>query len=526
MSILEVHNVSIRYMTGDFKNIGLKEYVMRKLKNNYHASEFWADQDITFSLEKEEMLGIIGGNGAGKSTLLKVVSGIMEPTKGKVIRRGKIAALLNLGSGFDGDLTVKENVYLRGAMLGYTRKFMDETYDQIIEFAELEEFQDRLFRQLSSGMRARLAFSIASFVQPDILILDEVLSVGDGAFRKKSAAKMREVIGRGATTILVSHSLGMVRELCNKVLWIERGRQIAFGDTEIICSFYQQYLDKKITLEHAKEELGRLTCHYDYLIVGAGLFGCTFAREAADRGKKCLVIDGRQQLGGNLYCENVDGITVHKYGTHIFHTDDEEIWDYINRYAKFVTVDGGFVPVGGYNGLIEGLLKGIPAVTGLGYRHLIKVYPDIADKIIYTGGIDDFFEYSLGHLEYDSLKIELKTLNQEYFQDKAVVIPEENDAYHKGCTRIIEYKHFLREKSKATVVAWEYPQKWIPGRLSCKPVGGEKNEKLLAQYQDLARGYPNVIFGGRLGSYKGYTMSEAIAAALKLAVKEMDQPKT
>ena len=192
ISILEVHDVSIRYMTGDFKEIGIKEYMMRRLTHNYKVVEFWADRDITFSLEEGDMLGIIGTNGAGKSTLLKEISGIMEPTEGWVKRRGNIAALLELGSGFDGDLTVRENTYLRGAMLGYTRSFMNETYDQIIDFAELKEFEERPFKQLSSGMKSRLAFSIASLVQPDILILDEVLSVGDGAFRKKSETKMRK----------------------------------------------------------------------------------------------------------------------------------------------------------------------------------------------------------------------------------------------------------------------------------------------------------------------------------------------
>lgn len=246
MSILEVSNVSIRYMTGDFKSIGLKEYVMRRLKNNYRVVEFWADKDITFSLEKGDMLGIIGTNGAGKSTLLKAVSGIMEPTKGHVKRQGTIAALLELASGFDGDLTVRENTYLRGAMLGYTRRFMDETYDQIIEFAELKEFEDRPFKQLSSGMKSRLAFSIASLVQPDILILDEVLSVGDGAFRKKSETKMREIINSGATTILVSHSINQVREMCNKILWLHKGKQIEFGsDVTAICDRYQEFLDGK-----------------------------------------------------------------------------------------------------------------------------------------------------------------------------------------------------------------------------------------------------------------------------------------
>jgi len=246
LAILELKNVSIRYMTGDFKDIGLKEYVMRRIKHNYQVKEFWADRDISFSLEKGDMLGIIGANGAGKSTLLKAISGIMEPTEGFVHREGTIAALLELGSGFDGDLTVRENTYLRGAMLGYTRKFMDETYAQIIDFAELQEFEDRPFKQLSSGMKSRLAFSIASLVEPDILILDEVLSVGDGAFRKKSENKMKEIINGGATTILVSHSLGQIREMCSKILWLDKGRQVELGDdVQGICDRYQEFFEKK-----------------------------------------------------------------------------------------------------------------------------------------------------------------------------------------------------------------------------------------------------------------------------------------
>ena len=243
MQVLTLNNVSIRYMTGDFKDIGIKEYVMRRLKHNYHVTEFWADRHVTFSLEQGDMLGIIGSNGAGKSTLLKAISGIMEPTEGTVERKGSIVALLELASGFDGDLTVRENTYLRGAMLGYTRKFMDEKYNEIIEFSGLHEFQERPFKQLSSGMKSRLAFSIASLVNPDILILDEVLSVGDGAFKKKSEAKMKEIISGGATTILVSHSLEQVRKMCNKVLWLDKGNQIAFGETQSICDEYQEFLE-------------------------------------------------------------------------------------------------------------------------------------------------------------------------------------------------------------------------------------------------------------------------------------------
>ena len=243
MAIIRADGVSIRYMTGDFKDIGLKEYVVRRLQGKYKVTEFWADWDVSFSLEKGDMLGIIGSNGAGKSTLLKAVSGIMVPTRGHMEINGTVAALMELASGFDPDLTVRENTYLRGAMLGYTRKFMDEMYDSIIEFAELQDFQERPFKQLSSGMKSRLAFSIACLVNPDILILDEVLSVGDGAFRKKSGNKMKQILSSGVTGILVSHSVEQVREMCNKILWLDHGKQVYFGDeTETVCNAYEEFL--------------------------------------------------------------------------------------------------------------------------------------------------------------------------------------------------------------------------------------------------------------------------------------------
>lgn len=245
MPIIRAEGVSIRYITGDFKDIGLKEYVLRKLTGSYQVKEFWADWDVTFELEKGDMLGIVGTNGAGKSTLLKAISGIMVPTRGKIQTNGTVAALLELTSGFDGDLTVRENTYLRGALLGYTRAFMDQMYDEIISFAELQDFQERPFKQLSSGMKSRLAFSIASLVNPDILILDEVLSVGDGSFRQKSGNKMREILANGVTGILVSHSIDQVRELCNKVLWLDHGKQMDFGGTQEVCDRYEAFMQRK-----------------------------------------------------------------------------------------------------------------------------------------------------------------------------------------------------------------------------------------------------------------------------------------
>ena len=260
--VIECNDVSIRYITGDLKAIGLKEFVMRKITGKYNIKEFWADKHITFDLDNGDMLGIIGTNGAGKSTLLKAISGIMDPKEGKIRVKGQIAALLELASGFDGDMTVKENAYLRGAMLGYTRAFMDEKYKEIIAFAELEDFQDRTFRQLSSGMKSRLAFAICCMVEPDIIILDEVLAVGDGAFRKKSGDKMREILGSGVTGILVSHSIDQVRELCNKVLWIDHGEQITFSDdVDRVCDAYQEFLVTK-ALPASADDINSLAADY------------------------------------------------------------------------------------------------------------------------------------------------------------------------------------------------------------------------------------------------------------------------
>ena len=239
---VELENIGIRYIIGDFKYLGIKDVILQKIKGQYSATEFWAVDGVSFELQKGDFLGIVGNNGAGKSTLLKAISGVLQPTRGKLVVEGAIAALLELGTGFDGDLTVRENTFLRGALMGYTREFMRDAYAEIISFAELEEFQDRPFRQLSSGMKARLAFSIACLVRPDILILDEVLSVGDGSFREKSEVRMKKIIEDGAITLFVSHAINQVRSLCNKVLWLNRGRQMAFGNTDEVLGMYEKFI--------------------------------------------------------------------------------------------------------------------------------------------------------------------------------------------------------------------------------------------------------------------------------------------
>lgn len=242
--MIEAKNVSVRYMMGDFKDIGLKEYLIRKVKGQMTVKEFWALKDVSFHVNKGELLGIIGSNGSGKSTILKVLAGIMPPTEGSIKANGSVAALLELGAGFDGDLTVKENVYLRGALLGYTKEYVQNEYEKIIDFSELQEFENVAFKKLSSGMKSKLAFSIASRINPDILVLDEVLSVGDIGFKKKSEARMLELMSGGTTTILVSHSMSQIREMCTQVLWLEKGEMRGIGDTKYMCDEYEKYMKK------------------------------------------------------------------------------------------------------------------------------------------------------------------------------------------------------------------------------------------------------------------------------------------
>ncbi len=239
---VEVKSVGIKYRTGDFRNIGLKEYLAQKVKKQSNVKDIWAVDDVSFKIEPGDFLSIIGRNGSGKTTLLKAISGVLPPSKGTIEVNGNISALLALAAGFDENMTVSENIYLRGALLGYTEEFMNEMYSQIIDFSELQEFEHYRLRQLSSGMKSRLAFSIASLINPDVLILDEVLAVGDGAFRAKSEKKMMEIIKNGTTTIFVSHSIQQVKRLSNKVLWLEKGKQKAFGDAKEICAEYEQYL--------------------------------------------------------------------------------------------------------------------------------------------------------------------------------------------------------------------------------------------------------------------------------------------
>ena len=239
---IEVDNVSMKFNLSREKVDSLKDYIFKTIKREIQYNEFWALKNVSFSVEKGDRVGILGLNGAGKSTLLKVISGVFKPTEGHVDKHGKMVPLLELGAGFDPQYTGKENIYLYGAMLGYTKKFIDSKYDEIVEFSELQKFMDVPVKNYSSGMKSRLGFSIATVVEPKILILDEVLSVVDAKFRKKSEKKIMSMFDSGVTVLFVSHSLEQVQRLCNKAMILEKGKLIAYGDIDPISEQYSKMI--------------------------------------------------------------------------------------------------------------------------------------------------------------------------------------------------------------------------------------------------------------------------------------------
>ncbi len=247
--MIKLEHVSMKFNLGIEKNFSVKQafvdFFSFKKKKKKKKDEFWALRDISFEVKKGEVIGLIGSNGAGKSTLLKIVSGVMKPTNGKVKVSGVISPMIELGAGFDMELTARENIFLNGAILGYSKQFLESKFDEIVEFSELKDFLDVPVKNFSSGMTAKLAFSIATIVDPEILIVDEILSVGDIKFQEKSKNKMLEMIKGGTTVLYVSHSLDSIRQLCDRVVWIEHGKMVKVGKTDEICDEYYDTQMKK-----------------------------------------------------------------------------------------------------------------------------------------------------------------------------------------------------------------------------------------------------------------------------------------
>ena len=631
-NMIDVDHVSIRFNLASEKVNNLKEYAIKMAKHELMFQEFFALKDVNLHVKKGEAWGLIGTNGSGKSTLLKAIAGILKPYTGKITVRGKIAPMIELGAGFDADMTARENIFLNGAVLGHSREFMEEHFDDIVEFAGLQKFLDSPIKNYSSGMKARLGFSVATMVNPEILIVDEVLSVGDYQFRKRCNERMEEMLSGGTTLLFVSHNIDQVKKLCTHALWLDHGDVIMSGDAQAVCDAYnneQEQIVRVVKKEKEMKKAEKTGNKYDYLVVGSGLFGSVFAHEAYQAGKRCLVIDKRDHLGGNIYTELVDNINVHKYGAHIFHTSNKNVWDYINQFAEFnnyvnspvavykdelynmpfnmntfsklwgiktpaeaqakiqgqiaelgitepknleeqalslvgrdvyeklvkgytekqwgrdckdlpafiikrlplrFTYDNNYfndryqgIPIGGYTKIIMKLLDGIDVKLSTDYKDFIKENAGLFDKVIYTGPIDEYYDYSLGHLEYRSVRFETEELDMPNYQGNAVVNYTDREVPY---TRIIEHKHFEFGQQPVTVISREYSAEWKPGMEPYYPINDDKNNELFAKYRELADKEEKVIFGGRLGNYKYYNMDQVIEAALELVKTELKRKLT
>ncbi len=628
---VEVENLKIRFNLASEKVDNLKEHVIKLVKHELMFQEFLALQDVNLKVKKGESWGLVGANGSGKSTLLKTISGILKPYEGSVRVNGKISPLIELGAGFDPNLTARENIFLNGMVLGHSKKFMEDHFDEIVEFANLYKFLDSPIKNFSSGMKARLGFAVATVVNPEILIVDEVLEVGDMRFRKKCNERMQQMLSGGTTLLYVSHNIESVKNLCENAIWLDNGRVRMAGNSLEVCEAYKEEQERltREKKEKKREQLRKENKKYDYLIVGAGLFGAVCARELKRAGKRCLVIDKRNHIGGNVYTENVDGIQVHKYGAHIFHTSNPEVWKYVNKLAGFnnyvnspvavykdelynlpfnmntfsklwgirrpnevkakiaeqiaglgitepknleeqalslvgpdvyeklikgytekqwgrdckdlpafiikrlplrFTFNNNYfndryqgIPMGGYTSIVEKLLDDIDVMLDTDYFTYRKEHSDMFHRTIYTGMIDEYFDFCYGHLEYRTVRFETERLEEENYQGNAVVNYTDREVPY---TRIIEHKHFepeaeLEEPKDFTLISKEYSVEWKPGMEPYYPVNDEKNGALYEKYRMLAEKEKDVIFGGRLGQYRYYDMDKVIEAALEAVETEL-----
>ena len=629
--IVDVDHLWIRFNLASQKVDNLKEYAIKMLKHELMFQEFFALQDVSLKVKKGEAWGLIGTNGSGKSTLLKTISGILKPYKGTITKHGSIAPLIELGAGFDGNLTARENIFLNGMVLGHSRKFMEAHFEEIVDFANIRKFLDSPIKNFSSGMKARLGFSVATVVNPDSLVVDEVLEVGDYNFRRRCNERMRQMLAGGTTLLFVSHNIQTVKGLCDHAIWLDKGVMRMSGESGSVCD---AYLAEQEATAHANKEKKRKKMReegkqYDYLVVGAGLFGAVFAHEMALAGKRCLVIDKRSHIGGNIYTEDVDGIQVHRYGAHIFHTSDKEVWDYVNKLTEFnnyinspvavykdelynlpfnmntfsqlwgirrpqevkgkiasqiadlhitepknleeqalslvgpdvyeklirgytekqwgrdckelpafiikrlplrFTYDNNYfndryqgIPLGGYTQMVEKLLEDVDVMTDTDFFEYRKEHADEFKKVVYTGMIDEYFDYQFGHLQYRTVRFDTERIEEENYQGNAVVNYTEREVPY---TRVIEHKHFAPEEERKnpkdyTIISREYSEEWKPGSEPYYPVNDGKNGALYEKYRELAGKEPNIIFGGRLGQYRYYDMDKVIRAALDASEKEL-----
>jgi len=335
--MIKVENVSMRFRMANDRMVNLKEYVIAFLKGKLKYRDFWVFQEISFEVGKGEVVGIIGKNGAGKSTLLKIIAGVLTPTKGNVTLQGNVVPMLELGSGFDMELSGRENIFLNGSILGYRKDFLEEKYEEIVRFSELQDFMEMPIRNYSSGMLMRLAFSIATIVKPEILIVDEILAVGDEAFQKKSKRKMLELMSGGTTVLFVSHSMEQIREMCNRVVWLENGKINMIGEVKKVCDAYQEFMNPTISLENQLKERKRNTDAEKYYMDILFIYG-----ELGEDYEWRVHNQKEQLLAGNMasaeiYYQDLTENLIAKYRTFFFVgcPDTEEIKNYIDKLKAF-----------------------------------------------------------------------------------------------------------------------------------------------------------------------------------------------
>lgn len=237
--VIDVKDVTMEFNMSNYKVDNLKEYFVRLMKHELFFTPFYAIKGVSFNVKRGEVLGLIGFNGGGKSTMLKIIAGVLKPTTGSVEVRGTMSPMIELGAGFDPDLTARENIYLNGSILGYSKEFMDKVFDEVVDFSELHDFLDTPVKNYSSGMQARLGFAVATVVRPEILIVDEVLAVGDYKFQQKCENRIRELMANNATVILVSHNSQQIEEMCTRVIWLDHGLIREEGETAVVCEHYK-----------------------------------------------------------------------------------------------------------------------------------------------------------------------------------------------------------------------------------------------------------------------------------------------
>lgn len=371
--MIQVENISMRFRMANDRIVSLKEYVIARLKGQLKYRDFWVFQDISFEVGKGEVVGIIGKNGAGKSTLLKIIAGVLTPTKGSVSVQGKVVPMLELGSGFDMELSGRENIFLNGSILGYGREFLEEHYGEILAFSELQEFIDMPIRNYSSGMLMRLAFSIATIVKPEVLIVDEILAVGDEAFQKKSKRKMLELMSGGTTVLFVSHSIEQIREMCNRVVWLENGKINLIGEAKKVCDAYQEFMNPTVDLKESIQERTRKTdaekYYMDVLLI-YGVLGEEYEWRVHNQKEQLLA--GNMAAAESYYQEITEKM-IARYRVFIFIgcPGTEEVISYIKKlkaYHKTVLIDCSGILEWKNNRIYRNCkaeIHGIVAATGL-----------------------------------------------------------------------------------------------------------------------------------------------------------------